>query len=259
MTISRNSFRLAAVIVSGALAAYVAHAAVRAKGANAPVAGLSVAVTPPTQTIYAGGVARYRIRPRAVARDLRAQVVSGVPPHARANLTRRGSSAAWMLEVTTSSQDTPRGAYLIRVRIRHGHRSRALLLRLNVVSPPSVPFVISGEAGMLQLGADQPIDLALSNPNPRPIAVDDLTVTVQGVSAPRASPWLPCTLDDFSVSQFSGGYPLIVPPDRTVALSGLGVPSSDWPQVRIRDRMVDQDGCQGATVSLSYRGTARPR
>jgi hypothetical protein len=76
------------------------------------------------------------------------------------------------------------------------------------------------------------------------------------VEAPRATGALPCTAGDFTVVQFAGAYPLRVGPQATVHLSDLGVAAARGPQLRMLDRPVNQDGCQGATVTLSYSGAA---
>ena len=41
------------------------------------------------------------------------------------------------------------------------------------------------------------------------------------------------------------------------SLAELGVPSSQWPEVGVIDRPTDQDGCQGASLSLNYSAAAR--
>jgi hypothetical protein len=81
-------------------------------------------------------------------------------------------------------------------------------------------------------------------------------VSLQCVSAPNATPSLPCTLADFVLQQLSGRYPLTVPAASTTSLAALGLPSTEWPQVAIIDRTTDQDGCRGATVTLGYAAAA---
>ena len=103
----------------------------------------------------------------------------------------------------------------------------------------------------------QALNLAITNPNHLRLSVRSLTVSVQGVSAPNATRSLPCACADFLVIQFSGRYLLIVPAANARTLVALGVPSREWPQVAILDRPLDQDGCQGASVTLFYAGTAR--
>ena len=81
-----------------------------------------------------------------------------------------------------------------------------------------------------------------------------VTVTVSSVSAPAATAQLPCTTSDFAVTQFRGSYPFEIPAGNS-ALQSLGFAGSTWPTVRLVNRPVNQDGCQGATITIAYRGT----
>jgi hypothetical protein len=254
--LSRTAFGLAALIVSLPVVVYVARAAVDSHRSDQPLVALSASVTPAARTVTAGGMATYTIRFRGVPGRVSARVVSRLPRSARARVVHRRSSRSWVLQIRTDSRRTPAGTYRVRLRIKRGSRARTTVLKLKVNSAASAGFTISGDVGVLQPGANEPIDLSLSNPNSQPITVDSVTVTAQTVSAPGASVWFPCTLDDFSVQQFSGQYPLVIPANTTLAMSDLGIPSSDWPQLGFRDRPVNQDGCQGASITVSYQGTA---
>lgn len=118
-------------------------------------------------------------------------------------------------------------------------------------------FAITGSpAAPLEPGAPQPIDVLITNPNDLPLNVTSLSVSVQGIRAPQATPALPCSTSDFAVQPYSGGA-LIVPASSSRSLSELGVPSGQWPQVGIVDRPTNQDGCQGASLSLTYSADAR--
>ena len=130
--------------------------------------------------------------------------------------------------------------------------------------PPAVPFTIAGRitTPLYPGRAPSPIDLSFSNPNVGNggsgaigVQVSSLTVTVSGVSAPAATPELPCTVDDFAVTQFSGVYPFVIPHGKS-SLGSLGFAQRTWPAVRLRDRRVNQDGCEGATISLAYSGAS---
>ena len=82
------------------------------------------------------------------------------------------------------------------------------------------------------------------------------SVAVDGVTRSAEAGNLPCTAADFTVTQYSGPYPLAVPPG-TSSLSGLGVPAAAWPQVGMLDTSANQDGCKGATLQLSYSGSGQ--
>jgi hypothetical protein len=98
----------------------------------------------------------------------------------------------------------------------------------------------------------QAIDLVLGNPNPVPVDVRGLTVTVTGTSAGAR-----CDASNFTVRQYSGAYPLRLGAAATASLAALGVSADARPQLQFLDKSgVNQDGCKGVTVFLTYSGTA---
>jgi hypothetical protein len=168
----------------------------------------------------------------------------------------RHSRTKALLTVRTSRR-TPPGKYRLRVTGSNGHVSATLRLGLRVDPPRVAGFSASGDATrQLKPGVLVPLDVTLENPNRKAIAITNLTVALKAVSAPRASNLHPCSLLDFAVWQFAGGYPVSVPAASRRTLSSLGVMPALWPQVAILDRPVNQDGCQGATIALSYSGRA---
>ena len=76
------------------------------------------------------------------------------------------------------------------------------------------------------------------------------------MTAPEASASLPCTVDDFAVIPFSGAYGFKLAAGGTTSLSQLGIPPSEWPQLKMVDRPVNQNGCKGASLALAYDGTS---
>jgi hypothetical protein len=126
--------------------------------------------------------------------------------------------------------------------------------------PPSTAassFSISGDLqSPLAPGSSEPIDLALTNPGSSEIAITELVVTIQSISAPQSDQVHPCTPADFAVTQFSGAYGFRIPPSDSRSLSELGVPSQQWPQVTMLDRPVNQNGCKGASLTFGYTGTS---
>jgi outer membrane protein OmpA-like peptidoglycan-associated protein len=118
-------------------------------------------------------------------------------------------------------------------------------------------FTIAGDAAeLLQPGtAPQPLDLAFSNPNGFDLQVSQLQVSIASVDAPAAREGLPCTTADFAVRQFGGSYPFTIPAGgSTLASAGRAI--ATWPTVAMVETNRDQDGCKGATVHLSYSGSA---
>lgn len=127
-----------------------------------------------------------------------------------------------------------------------------------------LPYTVSGNAAALLYpgAAPSPINLTFSNPNvgnggsgADGVRVANLTVAISSVSAPNARTSTPCTIADFAVTQFSGEYPFLIPSGLS-SLQSLGFAQSTWPGVRLIDRPVNQDGCKGATITLSYDGAS---
>ncbi len=227
-------------------------------------APFSLVGNPALRTVLAGGIARYTIAIHRVRYRGSIKLSFGVVGPGLLTRWGRsvGNSAAIrvrgqraVVTVKTSAADAP-GTYQVKVRAVGGRYRGVLGLGLTIIRPRSASVAISGIFGPLWPGTSQAVDLALTNPNSQAISVSSLKVSIETVRAPGATPALPCTAADFSVVPFAGAYPLRVPPHATVHLSDLGVAAARGPQLRMLDRPVNQDGCQGATVTLSYAGTA---
>jgi len=109
----------------------------------------------------------------------------------------------------------------------------------------------TGSLEQLMPGAPaQPLPVRISNPNPAPIEVTSLTVTVS--LEPSACPADP----NFEVtpSSLSPAAPLTVPASGS---AGLPTSTATAPAVAMRELPVDQNACQGATVHLDFSGEAR--
>jgi hypothetical protein len=209
------------------------------RGAAPPAAKAAAAKSPgkirlriarPTASVAPGGVASFKVRIRPRDRRLvRLRVRSG--------------------------------SYRIRLSARSGKRRAKSAVNLVIEATRLTPtqpaaFTISGSLpGALIPGTATPLDLTLSNPGPS-TRISSLGVAVRGVIAPQADATHPCTVDDFSVTQFSGTYGFTLPSSSTRSLSQLGFPAERWPVVAMLNRPVNQDGCKGASVDLSYTGTS---
>jgi hypothetical protein len=124
-------------------------------------------------------------------------------------------------------------------------------------STPS--FAIEGNATEpISPGVGASLDLKLTNPHDVPMSVTDLRVTVQKVSAPNADVDHPCAVGDFTVGQASSSIPITVAAHATSALSSLGLARTTWPRVGMLERSVNQDGCQGASLTLGYAASGKP-
>ncbi|MGO4589466.1 hypothetical protein [Paenarthrobacter sp. 2TAF44] len=120
-------------------------------------------------------------------------------------------------------------------------------------------FGVTGSLnGLLAPGVSRAVELQISNPEKKSIAVTNLTVAIaQVVRTPAAvAANLPCSSADYQITQYSGTYPLTAPSGPS-SLTSLGVPQSKWPQVRMLDTLQLQDGCKGATLQLTFSGTGQ--
>jgi hypothetical protein len=267
-TIARRAMPATAVVAVAALSlgAYTGYAQNSAHRHRKP--SFKVTATPAKDTIAAGSTAGYRLFirrhwfPWAVNFRLGRPLPRGAAVHFTVRRTLKSRST---LTIRTRAW-TPPGVYHLTLRAKHGRVTKRITLTLTVAgsspgggtAPVAIPeFSLSGNAAApLEPGVPEGIDLQISNPNTLPLVVAGLSASVRSVSAPNATPSLPCTLSDFSMQQYSGPLPLTVPASSTRTLAQLGVPPGQWPQVSIIDRPTDQDGCQGATVTLAYSGAA---
>jgi hypothetical protein len=112
--------------------------------------------------------------------------------------------------------------------------------------------------GLLSPGVSSPIGLSFTNPNRHKVSMRRVKVTITGVLAPRADAAHPCTTADFEIWQMPRRQ-LRIPKRRTVDLVALGVPTSSWPNLTMRNLPVNQDGCKGAQLSLRFRAHALRR
>ncbi len=114
-----------------------------------------------------------------------------------------------------------------------------------------LPFTIAG-SGRRDLhpgGTLVRVDLVFTNPNAAAITVTSVTVRLTGTSASG------CSAANFRVAQ-QLTLTVTVPPRSTASLSGLGVPRSAWPRLRMLDTG-NQDACKRAAVRLAFTGTEK--
>jgi hypothetical protein len=204
-------------------------------------------------------------------------VGASLPPSARTTLT------------ITTAAGTPPGTYDVQLGVRRAHRRGSATVELVVSAPaaiapggtglptdvtPSAPpvpalppvppvpappdaFTIAGALPhLLTPGTGEPLNLTLTNLESTDLAIADLNVRVASVSGPQRSSTHTCEPDDFSVEQFSGTPGFTLPAASSADLGELGFEPSEWPTVSMLDRPVNQDGCKGASLSLSFTGTA---
>jgi hypothetical protein len=161
----------------------------------------------------------------------------------------------------TDGSFTPPGDYDIVLRATGRAADAGAVVRLKVqgdpMAGPGAPIRLSGSLDtVLRPGHGGVVNVSLTNPNNAAVRVTTVTASLSSLTAPRATAAHPCTLADFELVPYTGpGFMLM--PRQTRTLAQLGVPTDQWPQVRMRDTALNQDGCQGATVSFSYGVTGR--
>jgi hypothetical protein len=149
-----------------------------------------------------------------------------------------------------TSLSTPLGSYSPVIKGTSGLISATTTAHLTVSAGQGKEFAIAGSLDRtLAPGVTGFLDLALTNPNNQPINITNLTVSVTGTSK------VGCATNNFSVTQFSGTYPLTVPANSVRTLSQLGVAQAQRPRVTMINLPVSQDMCKSTNLTLSYSGT----
>lgn len=225
----------------------------------------SVAVTPGSVTVPPGATAVYTLQLArnnftspitfSVQGDLPAGVTASFSPN-----PATGNSATLQVATTATSRNGSYSLHLVGIgKDSAGNEQYALAAVELVLDSTIKQFVLSGDVpGSLSPGSSAGLDLQVNNPNKKGLSLTNISVAVAGVtrSADAVSRSLPCSAADFTVTQYSGPYPLAAPPG-TSSLSGLGIEPLAWPQVGMLDTSVNQDGCKGATLQLSYSGSGQ--
>ena len=285
MALARTARRTApgcVVVAALILSTGVCTGDARTIGHAEPRHNFTLALKSRAVTLRPGASARITvvIHRRHLPGVVRLGIASKLPHGLSAHFTPR-KARGWhsVLTLRATSWLAP-GRYVIKVRGSERHRVRTTRLIITVSQPArtgGVPggtpgtasgsgsgtadagssFSITGDAGgALEPGILEPIDLEIENPNSASLTLNSLTAAVSSVNAPQATSSLPCTASDFAVQQYSGLLPLVVAPETRVSLQQLGVPQSEWPGVSMLDRTSNQDGCQGASLRLSYDASA---
>jgi hypothetical protein len=209
----------------------------------------SLRASPARRTVPRGASAAFRIRITR-ARGVRGPVtlrVLGLPRGASATRTRTGLRVA-----TGAGQPLGPDRLVIEGTSMVGRRAvrRYAVVVLTVV--PAHRVSIDGDlATLLHPGARAPLDLVLTNPHPFRIRVTALRVSM---GARTTNP--DCAAGaNYAVTQYSGGYPLVLRPG-SGRLSALVPDASAWPHVSMHALPTNQDACRGAVLSLDYSGQA---
>ena len=232
---------------------------------NTPKA-ITLQLAPSSRSVTQGTTASYNVvvQPSGGFVGNVALTVSGLPAGATASFSPAvvavgPGSASSNLDVSTTSA-TPLGMYSLSLNGTSGTvQSAVVVASLTVTTGQHQTFTISGgPTGLLAPGSAVPINLQLTNPGNSSLNVTGLTVSVTGITrtAQAVANNRPCNPSDYTVVQFSGTYPISAPPGNS-SLSGSGIPAAQWPQIKMLNSSLNQDGCKGATLQLSYSGTGQ--
>jgi uncharacterized membrane protein len=216
----------------------------------------ALTATPDTQTIPAGQSTTYLVdlgRDPGFDDKIDMQV-QGLPGGASASWSPSQHALGSQVTLTIDTKDkTKLGTYTLTIKGDSSGIQRTTTATL-IIAQAAPPFVISGDVTEpLKLDVWVPIDVFIGNPNGTTMKLTSLTVSVDDVTTNASCGGLA----NYEVTQFSGIYPVLVP-NGGASLSTLGILSSEWPKVRIKNRPVNQDACKGAGITLHYAGTSTP-
>lgn len=228
--------------------------------------GVTIQVNPSSRTVDRGDPVSYSVSLSSTNgfSGSVAPAVSGLPASTTAAFAPAsvalgsGKTATVTLTVATSAT-TPEGKADLTIATAAGaSQADAIVVQLYVQSSKKT-FSISGNLGtQLTPGATVPLNLSIANPNNRSLALTSLSVSVTGVTRTQSAVTaaLPCTASDYVVTNYGGSYPLTVPVG-TSSLQSLRIDPALWPKIAMLDTTLNQDGCKGATLQLSYSGAGQ--
>ena len=225
----------------------------------------SMTATPDSVTIPPGATAVYTLQLSRtnLSGPITFSVLGGLPAGASASFSPNpatGNSTTLQVVTTNSSPTGTSSLYLVGTGKDSSGKAQYAYANVQLVLDSTIKqFGISGNVpGTLSPGTSAGLNLQISNPINKPLSLTNLSVAVAGLtrSAAAVAANLPCTPADFTVTQYSGPYPLTVPAAGG-SLQGLNVVQTAWPRVGMLDTSTNQDGCKGATLQLSYSGSGQ--
>lgn len=232
---------------------------------NHPMSGsFSMSATPASVTMAPGSIAVYSIQ---LSRNnftgpINLSVSGGLPSGSTSTFAPNPATGdSSTLEIATAS-NAPNGTYTLHLvgsgPDANGATQYAYASARLVVDSTQKDFTLSGDlAGQLAPGTSLPLDLGITNPNKKALALTNLSVSIKSVTRTEDAGNLPCGTGDYTVTQYSGPYPLTVQPGPSTTLSDLSIPENQWPQITMLNTTANQDGCKGATLQLVYSGSGQ--
>lgn len=257
---------LAGLLLVTLTSGVVLAASTNGNGTQNPAKGITLQLAPTSRSVTQGTSASYSVvvQPTGGFAGNVSLSISGLPAGATAAFSPASvavgpGSSSGTLDVSTTSA-TPLGTYSLSLKGSSGTlQSAVVVVTLTVTAGQHQQFTISGSpVGLLAPGYAVSINLQLANPGNSNINITGLTVSIAGVTrtAQAVANNRPCNPSDYAVTQFGGSYPFTAPPGNS-SLSGSGIPAVQWPQIRMLNSSLNQDGCKGATLQLSYSGTGQ--
>jgi hypothetical protein len=112
-------------------------------------------------------------------------------------------------------------------------------------------FGIDGNTSRALLpGTTAPINVRISNPHFYPIVVSDLTVRIASITTARKG--ATCRASNFTLTQ-AHGFRVRLDANSTVTMKSISTSTNEWPSLHLIGNQARlDDGCQGATINLTY-------
>ncbi|VXC08322.1 conserved exported hypothetical protein [Arthrobacter sp. 9AX] len=265
-TAMRRTTKAARVLLLGLLVMFVSAGSIFAAsqgGNQGNKTGVTIQVNPSSRTADQGGTATYTVSLTSASgySGSVTPTASGLPASttaafAPASVTlASGKSATVTLTVATQAT-TPEGKTDLTIATAAGTSQATGVVVQLIVQGSKKTFTISGNLGTpLSPGATIPLNLSITNPNNKGLALSSLAVSIASVTRTQAAvaAGLSCTPADYVVTNYSGQYPLTAPVG-TSTLQSLGLSQNQWPRIAMLDTTSNQDGCKGARLQLAYSG-----
>jgi hypothetical protein len=218
-----------------------------------PAPSFKVSVAPANLNVKAGDSGAYTV---SIARtNMTGAVtfsVTGLPASTTATFVPLSTVGNTSTLTVNPAVDAPLGSYEVTVKGTSGSLNATDTTHLTVSAANSKQFAIDGVVDRaLAPGVTGYLNLALTNSNNQPLNVTNLTVSLTGTNRPG------CATSNFSVTQYSGAYPLTVPANSTKTLAQLGVAQPSQPRVTMINLPVNQDSCKSTGLTLSYAGAGQ--
>ena len=108
-------------------------------------------------------------------------------------------------------------------------------------------------AGLVPGGPADVLDFTIDNPGDGPQTINDVTISVSGVTKAGGAPPGACTAADFAITQPDLGGAVELAVGNNTFTSGDGGDVADTgAEVSMINSASDQNGCKGATLEFTY-------